>query len=78
MAGDPASALVLAGLGVDSLSMSTGSLSRVKLAIRSFTFKQIEKLSVEVLAMEKVDEIRLLLNQRLEQAGVGRLARPAR
>ena len=75
MAGDPASALVLAGLGVDSLSMSTGSLSRVKLAIRSFTIKQIEGLSAEALAMEKAIDIRLFLNQMLEQAGLARLSR---
>jgi signal transduction protein with GAF and PtsI domain len=36
MAGDPASALLLLGLGVDSLSMIPSSLPRVKWTIRSF------------------------------------------
>jgi phosphotransferase system enzyme I (PtsP) len=75
MAGEPASALALAGMKVDSLSMSVSSLSRVKLAIRSFTFKQIENLSVEALAHENAEEIRMLFNKALENAGVGRLVR---
>jgi phosphotransferase system enzyme I (PtsP) len=75
MAGDPASALMLVGMGVDSLSMSVGSLLRVKLAIRSFTKKQIDKLSSEALTMENVDDIRLLLNEALDLAGIGGLVR---
>jgi phosphotransferase system enzyme I (PtsP) len=75
MAGDPASALALVGMGVDSLSMSVGGLSRVKLAIRSFTQQQLENLSTQALAMEKAEDIRLIFTQALEQAGVGRLVR---
>jgi phosphotransferase system enzyme I (PtsP) len=40
MAGDPAGALLLLGMGVDALSMSPTSLSRVKLVIRSFTLQR--------------------------------------
>jgi len=75
MAGDPASALMLVGMGVDSLSMSVGSLLRVKLAIRSFTQAQIEQLCVTALAMESAGEIRLLFNEALENAGLGGLVR---
>ncbi len=75
MAGDPASALVLVGMGVDSLSMSVGSLLRVKLAIRSFTQAQIEQLCSSALAMESAGEIRLLFNEALEKAGLGGLVR---
>ena len=75
VAGDPASALALAGMGADSLSMSVGGLPRVKLAIRSFTQQQLENLSTQELAMEKAEDIRLIFNQALEQAGVGRLVR---
>jgi phosphotransferase system enzyme I (PtsP) len=75
MAGDPASALLLVGIGVDSLSMSVGSLLRVKLAIRSFTQAQIEQLCGRALVMESAREVRLLLNQALEDAGLGGLVR---
>ncbi|MCG6938616.1 MAG: phosphoenolpyruvate--protein phosphotransferase [Gammaproteobacteria bacterium] len=75
MAGDPASALALAGMGIDILSMTAGSLLRVKLAIRSFTIKQLEKLAAEALFMDSAEEIRLLLNKALEDAGAGRLVR---
>lgn len=75
MAGDPASALVLVGLGVDSLSMSVGSLLRVKLAIRSFTQNQIKHMCSKSLEMESAGEIRLLVNEALEGAGIGGLMR---
>jgi phosphotransferase system enzyme I (PtsP) len=75
MAGDPASALVLVGLGVDSLSMSVGSLLRVKLAIRSFTQKQIKHMCSKSLEMESAGEIRLFVNEALECAGIGGLMR---
>ncbi|MDH5766783.1 MAG: phosphoenolpyruvate-protein phosphotransferase PtsP, partial [Gammaproteobacteria bacterium] len=74
-AGDPASALLLTGMGVDSLSMSVGSLLRVKWVIRSFTRKQAEQLLSQALLMEKAADIRRLLNQALEQAGLGGLVR---
>ncbi len=75
MAGDPASALVLVGMGVDSLSMSVGSLLRVKRVIRSFSQQQAQQLSSQALGMEKVEDIRLLLNESLEYAGIGGLVR---
>ena len=75
MAGDPASALVLVGMGVDSLSMSVGSLLRVKLAIRSFTQKQIVQMCSKALEMEKVEDIRLLFSNALDHAGIGGLLR---
>lgn len=75
MAGDPASALALAGMGVDALSMNAGSLLRVKLAIRSFTFQQLETLCAKALAMENAEDICLIFNDALEHAGVGRLIR---
>ncbi|MDH5735849.1 MAG: phosphoenolpyruvate--protein phosphotransferase [Gammaproteobacteria bacterium] len=75
MAGDPASALALIGMGVDSLSMSVGSLLRVKSAIRSFSRKQAEQLVGEALNMENVTDIRALFNQALDNAGLTSLVR---
>lgn len=68
MAGDPASALMLAGMGVDSLSMSAGNLLRVKSAIRSFTHKQLRELVTQSLEMETADDIRTLFIEAIEQA----------
>jgi len=75
MAGDPASALALVGMGVDSLSMSTSSLLKVKKTIRSFTRQQTEKLLEEALSMESASSIRKLFNNALDQAGLKNLIR---
>jgi len=75
MAGNPASALALLGMGVDSLSMSSGSLLKVKWTIRSFTQKQAKKLVDKALRMEKVSEIRLLFENTLDHVGLGILVR---
>ena len=70
MAGDPAGALLLLGMGVDALSMSPASLSRVKLVIRSFTLQRARALLDAALCMEDGFAIHRLLNGALEQAGV--------
>lgn len=75
MAGDPASALALVGMGVDSLSMSTSSLLKVKKTIRLFTRQQTEKLLEEALSMESASSIRKLFNNALDQAGLKNLIR---
>ena len=78
MAGEPAAALALIGLGVDSLSMSVGSLLKVKWAIRSFTRQHCTELANNALAMEKFSDIRALFNGALEQAGLSGLIRAAK
>ncbi|MDH5393657.1 MAG: phosphoenolpyruvate--protein phosphotransferase [Gammaproteobacteria bacterium] len=75
MAGDPASALILLGMGIDSLSMSVGSLLRVKRVVRSFTTGQAQALAKTAMKMEKASDIRLLLNTSLDDAGLGGLIR---
>ncbi|MCW8922916.1 MAG: phosphoenolpyruvate-protein phosphotransferase PtsP, partial [Gammaproteobacteria bacterium] len=70
MAGDPASALALIGMGVDSLSMSAGSLLRVKLVLRFFTQKQAKKLLDEALLMENASRIRMLFSNAIDRAGL--------
>lgn len=75
MAGDPAAALLLLGLGVDSMSMTVGSLSRVKWVLRSITAAQAQGLAHTALALESADEIRGLLVSVLEDAGLGGLVR---
>ena len=75
MAGDPASALALMGLGVNSLSMSVSSLPRVKWVIRSFTTDEARDLLEQALRLEDPRAIRELYNGVLEQGGLGGLVR---
>ncbi len=70
MAGDPAGALLLLGMGVDALSMSAASFARVKLVIRSFTQQRARSLLDEALGMEDGFAIHRLLNGALEGVGV--------
>jgi phosphotransferase system enzyme I (PtsP) len=78
LAGDPAAAVVLLGLGFDSLSMSVGSLLRVKSVLRTITQARARELAQQVLQMDKAAAIRALLNNALEEAGVGGLVRAGR
>ncbi|MDN3517010.1 phosphoenolpyruvate--protein phosphotransferase [Aquisalimonas lutea] len=75
MAGDPASAILLLGLGVEGLSMSVSSLLRVKWVIRSFTRQQAAALLEEALTLENPADVRRRLNRALEEAGLGGLVR---
>jgi phosphotransferase system enzyme I (PtsP) len=70
MAGDPAGALLLLGMGVDALSMSATSFARVKLVIRSFTQQHARSLLDEALGMEDGFAIHRLLNGAIEGVGV--------
>jgi phosphotransferase system, enzyme I, PtsP len=70
LAGDPAGALLLLGMGVDALSMSAASLAQVKLVIRSFTLQRARSLLDEARGMEDGFSIHRLLNGALEEAGV--------
>jgi phosphotransferase system enzyme I (PtsP) len=70
MAGDPAGALLLLGMGVDALSMSASNLARVKLVIRSFKQQQARRLLDKALGMEDGIAIHRLLSSALKEAGV--------
>jgi phosphotransferase system enzyme I (PtsP) len=74
LAGDPAGALVLLGAGVDALSMSASSVSRVKRAIRSFTATQARALLQTALEEAEGAAVHHLLNAALEEAGVPEIA----
>lgn len=75
MAGDPVAALLLLGMGIDSLSMSASALPRVKWMIRNFTRSHARQLLEEALDMDSARVIREHLDQALEQAGLGGLVR---
>ncbi|HHH44815.1 MAG TPA: phosphoenolpyruvate--protein phosphotransferase [Gammaproteobacteria bacterium] len=78
MAGDPAAALLLLGMGVDSLSMSSASLLRVKWAVRSFRMTEVRALLEEAWVFEEAGAVRALLHRTLEDAGLGGLVRAGR
>jgi phosphotransferase system enzyme I (PtsP) len=78
MAGNPAAAVLLLGMGVDSLSMNGGSLPRVKWVIRSVSRSRARALLQAALRCEKASEVKELLKNALEQMGLGGLVRPGK
>jgi len=66
MAGDPRTAVLLVGLGVDELSMSSFDLPRVKAAIRSVNLTQARQLSQEALELSSAAEVRECLSCKLD------------
>lgn len=75
MAGEPAAALLLMGMGVDNLSMSVACLPRVKWVIRNFTRAEAGEFVRDVLSMEEPRAIRRYMDTRLEKVGLGGLIR---
>ena len=69
MAGDPVSAIILVGLGFDTLSMGVPSLPRVKWAIRNVSRAQARQLAEEALTFEDGKSIRQHVQQALEAEG---------
>ena len=75
MAGDPAGALLLTGLGVDALSMSSGALLRIKWVLRSFSFQHAQELADRARQDEFASTTRTRLESALVEAGLGGLIR---
>lgn len=78
MAGDPAAALLLMGMGVDSLSMNLGSLLKIKWVIRTFKMSYARELLTEALRMANAIAVRERLTAVLEEQGLGGLVRGVR
>jgi phosphotransferase system enzyme I (PtsP) len=78
MAGDPAAVLVLLGMGISTLSMASPNLPRIKWVIRRFTRYRARELLEEALNLEDATQVRKLLNNTLEQGGLGALVRVVR
>ena len=78
MAGNPAAVILLLGMGIDSLSMNGGSLPAVKWVIRSISSARARELLQIALRCEKSSEIKALLNNALEEMGLGGLVRAGR
>jgi phosphotransferase system enzyme I (PtsI) len=66
MAGDPRTAILLVGLGVDELSVSCFDLPRVKAAIRSVPAVRAREIAEQALARDSAGEVRALLQAELD------------
>ncbi|RUM93095.1 MAG: phosphoenolpyruvate-protein phosphotransferase PtsP [Thiothrix sp.] len=75
MASDAPSALLLLGVGIDSLSVSMASLPRIKWVIRSFTKIRAQKLFKHAMEIQEPSAIRTMLDEALVNAGLGALVR---
>ncbi|MCB2155227.1 phosphoenolpyruvate--protein phosphotransferase [bacterium] len=67
MAADPRYAILLAGLGIRSLSMGPSSIGVVKRAIRTIAIAEAKSLAQEVLTLSSTEEVEAHLHRRLEK-----------
>lgn len=75
MAGDPIGVLALMGLGIESLSMSAGSLPRAKKVIRSFSLSEMRGYIDEAKNMSDAQDVKSFYIELLDQRGLGGLIR---
>jgi phosphotransferase system enzyme I (PtsP) len=75
MAGEPTATVLLLGMGVDNLSVTTGDLPRVKWVIRNFSQAHAKELLNRALQEEKLEPIHEILCKALDTAGLGGLIR---
>ena len=61
LAGEPAAAIVLAGLGVSELSMAGGRIPEVKEALRGIDLATARRLAERALQLESADDVRALV-----------------
>jgi phosphotransferase system enzyme I (PtsI) len=67
MAGEPAFALILLGLGLDEFSTSPVNIPRIKQIIRSVDYKTAQKLAEEALELATGAEVEEFANLKLRQ-----------
>jgi phosphotransferase system enzyme I (PtsP) len=75
LAGDPLGVMALIGMGIDSLSMSVGSLLRAKKVILSFSYDELHDLLQHAMTFSDAARIRELYTLRLDERGLGGLIR---
>jgi phosphoenolpyruvate-protein phosphotransferase len=69
LAGDPAGALVLVGLGVDELSADAGSLDGIRAALAAVTRAELDDLAGRALAAGDAETVRAMARQLLGRSG---------
>jgi phosphotransferase system, enzyme I, PtsP len=75
LAGDPLGVMALIGMGIESLSMSAGSLPRAKKVIRSFSYQELKALFEEAKNLSDAQDIKDLYIEQLDERGLGGLIR---
>jgi len=78
LAGNPAAAPLLLGMGISSLSMSSGSLLRVKAVIRATSLARARELLRGAMRCHDGDCVRKLMEHALDGMGLGGLVRPGK
>lgn len=78
LAGNPLATVLLMGLGMQSLSMSVGSLLKVKWVVRSFSQSRARQLFKVALRMEDAEQVRRYMEGVLDDMGLGGLFRPGK
>ena len=73
MAADPGCAILLLGMGLETLSMSASAVPRIKWLIRSLSIRRAKQVLRRALRMESADSVRRLLDDELARAGLGEL-----
>ncbi len=76
MAGNPLTAMLLVGMGYRHLSMSAGSLLRVKHVLRNVTLNFAEHLVLSALRCEGAKAVHHLMEGALQEIGLLHLIRP--
>ena len=71
LAGDPIGVMALLGMGIDSLSMSVGSLLRAKKVIVSFSHAELSQLLQRALTLSDPHTIREMYAGELNERGLG-------
>lgn len=73
MAGDPIAAVLLLGMGFDSLSMNASSLPKVKSVLRTVTYSQAKQLLNDVLKQDDPSVVKSILQLELSSLGLGKI-----
>lgn len=73
MASDPVAVMLLLGMGIRSLSMSSATLPRIKWLIRSLTTAEAKTFLEQALSIDNVETIRQLGNETLCSLGLSEL-----
>ncbi len=73
MASDPLAVVALVGLGIDTLSMSSFNLPKIKYLIRHLSLERARQCVEEMLQLEDEQSIRVRALAELESLGLARL-----
>ncbi len=76
MAGEPATAILVAAMGFDALSMSAANLLKVRKAICNIDMRDAQQLLAEILLIDNPAVIRSWIERFMTTRGLGSLVRP--